>query len=428
MKKSVLTLFLLPLVITSLGACEKKSSENKNPTSPELDKVELVRLLSSAEVSDSNEACLKKIKEEFVGYEWTYTSYDSDLLFYSEENTTITKVTVKGDKYAEKKAESVTKTTNGFYTYNQINTTETKYAFFGDYLLTVDETYANVNVDNKYLTFSYSARNSDSTISSLTFDVTTSATYNLRLGIAKNGKVYGVYTNQNIEKSYGHNKEGKEVTYLDKTTKEVIAEYGTLEKPQLNFFKSYVKTEKNYDNETNVFSDYKVTSLRVDYYKYSYGEIGKSTEQTDLINSLVDSYVKGVNIRYSVLRQSEDGESYTNVGSGSPDYPGPGDYGQIDYRTGQYIFSRVEVPFYQNDFVTFTNECSLVSFDKKKGTITESTVTNETVNLKTHPKFVIRTINGVKYYGLKSASREGNYAMKFVSDGKTLEVSILSNY
>ena len=111
--KKKLFLLLLPLVMSMVG-CGKD-------VSPNMDKVDLARLLTNDEIDEA----LEKVKDNFAhklsGYEANMAMISDDLVNQKRETNASGSIKIKGDEYSESKMEMTTKVQNSFYSYTIIS-------------------------------------------------------------------------------------------------------------------------------------------------------------------------------------------------------------------------------------------------------------------------------------------------------------------
>ena len=267
--KKKLFLLLLPLAL-SMVSCGKD-------VDPKVDKVDLSRLLDDSEISE----VFKKVKDNFanklVAFDANAVLIDDDLIDQRTEASASGSAKIKGEEYAEIKAERVNKVKNNFYSYTTKMVMESKIAMFGKYVIELNETYTDNQKDKVDQTFDYYEVD-DETIatasSSLPIDSTSLS--DVTFGVDGLNNVYGVYSKETINTSEGRDKEGKDATFITKSTNELLIKLGNLKDPKLESYKIVSKRETNYDKELKIYKDYQLINSSVISYKYTYGNRGKN--------------------------------------------------------------------------------------------------------------------------------------------------------
>ena len=296
--KKKLFLFLLPLVMSMVG-CGKD-------VSPNMDKVDLARLLSNDEINEA----LEKVKDNFANklstQEANMVMLEDDLVDQKSETTVSGSLKIKGDEYAESSAEMTTKVQNSFYSYTDKTVMEGKTALFGNYYVSMSESYKDGQKDNKDKTFD-SLEKGEKTIvdacGSLPFSAST--LQNATIGVDKRDNIYVVYSQETINTQEGHDKDGKDATFIDKNTYEISAKLGSLKDPKVESYKVVRKHEANYNKELKVYKDYQVLESTVASYKFEYKSWGKNDGKDKFISSLPEKFISNASIVVSTYAKNE---------------------------------------------------------------------------------------------------------------------------
>ena len=299
--KKKLFLLLLPLAL-SMVSCGKD-------VDPKVDKVDLSRLLDDGEISE----VFKKVKDNFanklVAFDANSVLIDDDLIDQRTETSTSGSAKIKGEEYAEIKAERVNKVKNNFYSYTTKMVMESKIAMFGKYVIELNETYNDNQKDKVDQTFDYYEVD-DETIatasSSLPIDSTSLS--DVTFGVDGLNNVYGVYSKETINTSEGRDKEGKDATFITKSTNELLIKLGNLKDPKLESYKIVSKRETNYDKELKIYKDYQLINSSVISYKCTYGNRGKNDGKDKFINSLPEKAIGAASV--VTFRYRKDSSGY----------------------------------------------------------------------------------------------------------------------
>ena len=299
-----IVLFLLPLTL-SMVSCGKDLD-------PKVDKVDLVRLLNSSEIFDAFKLIEENYSKNLVSLDANYSLINDDLINQRTETEITGSIKIKGDGYSETKAEMSSKIKNNFYTYTSKMVQETKTAIFGDYYITLSESYKDGQKDQNNATIDYAS--SDGTTiaeASASLPITLSDLNNYTVGVDSFNNLYAVYSSETISTQEGRDNEGKDATFINKTTKEVLAKFGNLKNPRLESFKTVNKQEVNYNEELKVYKDYQTILSTVSSYKFQYGNLGRNDGKDKFINSLPERSLTAVSI--NCLRYYKTGgDSYTD--------------------------------------------------------------------------------------------------------------------
>lgn len=305
-----LILLLLPLTLAMIS-CGKDLE-------PKVDKVDLVRLLDDSEVA----FVFAKVKENYTNklssVEVNYALIDDDLINQRSETTISSSIKIKGDGYAEGKGEMVSKVKNNFYTYTTKTISENKVASFGNYYITLNESYKEGQKDIKNTYFEYSEANgkkitemassgpiSQSNFSSCTF------------GVDRSNNVYAVYSKENTTSVEGRDKDGKDATFIDKSTSEIFAKFGNLKDPKIESYKTVTIYETNYDEELTIYKKYQTVGSNVISYKFEYKNRDNNDGLDKFINSLPEKYVTAADVTVISYGKNGGANTYSEYTSSS---------------------------------------------------------------------------------------------------------------
>ena len=356
MKKKIF-LLLLPLTL-AMVSCGKD-------VDAKVDKVDLARLLNSEEISEA----LEKVKDNYANKlskcEMNAAYLSDDLVNQKREVNGSQTITIKGDEYAESKSEATTKVTQDFYSYSNKAIENKKVAAFGDYYLSYSESYNDGQTENKQERLNYSDKNSKSiseAIFALPFDE--SDIDQATIGVDKKDNMYAVYYRETIDTKEGHDQNGKDCTFKEKTTYEVSAKFGNLKDPKIESYKIVSKVEANYDKELKIYNKYQVLQSYVTSYKYEYKSRGSNDGKDSFISSLPNESVQGISFRWLAY------EDYYGDGSY---YGQTSDYANIssskkDFSSGS-LTAKTTLSFSKNYGYTFSGSASILKIDKSAKTI-----------------------------------------------------------
>ena len=336
------------------------------------------------------------------------------------------KYTIKGDEYAESHTEATTKVTNNFYSYTNKAVEDGKYAAFGKYYLRYRESYNDGQKDNKEQNLGYSSKAENSisdVVMGLPFDITdlNQAT----IGVDRKNNIYAVYSTENIVTSEGHDKNGKDATFIDKTTYEINAKFGNLKDPKIESYKIVQKHEANYDKELKMYSNYQTLSSQVVSYKYEYKSRGNDSGKNSFIDSLPEKSIQSANIvmaEYEMIGSNYiyNGASYLNPSSAKK-----------DFSSGSLTWKVNNIEFEKNCAYTFINQYTAMTINKTKEEITVDNKSDETLSLQSNASLDIVDVPNpsgsgyLKGYKLKADLTDTEFNLKFVSNGSTLVVSVI---
>ena len=317
--KKKLFLLLLPLVM-SMVSCGKD-------VSPNMDKVDLARLLDNDEINE----VLEKVKENFSkklsGQEANMVMLEDDLVDQKRETSVSGSLKIKGDEYAESTAEMTTKVQNSFYSYTDKTISEGKVAAFGEYYVSMSESYKDGQKDNKDKFFDGEDKGNKTIVDvagSLPFSASTLS--DATFGVDKRDNIYVVYSQETITTAEGHDKDGKDATFIDKNTYEISAKFGSLKDPKVESYKAVTKHEANYNKELKIYKDYQILTSSVVSYKFEYKNYGKNDGKDKFISSLPDKFISSASIAVSTYIKNESNvyqladQDFVSTSSDKTDY------------------------------------------------------------------------------------------------------------
>lgn len=310
---------------------------------PKMDKVDLARLLNNEEISEA----LEKVKDNFAnklsGYEANLVMINDDLVDQKRETSVTGSVKIKGDEYAETKGEMTTKVQNSFYTYTDKTISESKTAAFGKYFVSMTESYKDGQKDNKDKLFNSQERGDKTIVEAcVSLPFNSSSFDDATIGVDKRDNIFVVYSEETITTADGHDKDGKEATFIDKNSYEILGKFGNLKDPKLESYKVVRKHEANYNKELKTYKDYQLLESNVVSYKFEYKSLGKNDGKDKFISSLpekfistgeiyVSTYAKGEGNDYALLNQD-----YIDTSSNKIDF----DNGTYNCKLNNYLLSK----------------------------------------------------------------------------------------
>ena len=390
-----------------------------------MDKIDLARLLNDEEISEALEKVNENFDEKLTAIEVNAAVLDTDLVDKKTEANGTAKYTIKGDEYAESHTEMTTKVTNSFYTYTNKAVEDGKYAAFGKYYLRYRESYNDGQKDNKEQNLGYSSKGEYSIsdiIMGLPFG--SSDINQATIGVDRKNNIYAVYSTENIVTSEGHDKDGKDATFKDKTTYEINIKFGNLKDPRIESYKLVNKHEANYDKELKMYSNYQTLSSQVVSYKYEYKSRGNDSGKDNFIDFLPEKSIQ--NVELGMVGYQKLGNEYIHYGTTNL-YP---DSTKKDFSSGSLTAKVNNVEFRKDMAYTFVNSYYLMTLDKKNEEIILGTKYDETLSLAESASLDIVNVPNpdgagtVKGYQLKSGLTSTKLNLQFVSNGVTLNVSV----
>ena len=389
MKKKVF-LLLLPLVM-SLVSCGKD-------VSPNMDKIDLARLLSNDEINE----VLDKIEDNFVnklsGMEVNLAMIDDDLVDQKKETTMSGSLKIKGDEYAESNAEMTTKVQNSFYTYTDKQVINNKVAAFGEYYISMNETYKDGKKDDKTQLIDFDDKDGETivqTCTNLPFDE--DDIEDATVGVDKRDNIYVVYSEETIITKEGHDKDGKDATFIDKTTYEISGKLGSLKDPKVESYKIVRKMESNYDKQLKIYKDYQLVESNVTSYKFEYKNYGKNDGKDKFLNSLPEHFIDAGGVLANAYTKLEGESNYSIVGSNMLNLSSS----KINYDAGTYFAKLNNYQLNKNYAYTFDGLYSLITLDKSNQEIIFEDRQCDKFDLTASEDVIIETVNNVKYFKLK---------------------------
>ena len=275
-----------------------------------VDKVDLARLLDENEIAEVYKKVQNYFSEKLSTIEVNSVMIQDDLIDQRTETSISGKTVIKGDEYAETHAELETKVKNNFYTYSTKTVSESKVAAFGDYYVSLNETTKDGQKDNLSQRYEYVSKNDKKiadAVASLPFSTTSLA--DTTIGVDKRDNIYAVYSSETINTEEGKDKDGKDATFIEKTTREVYVKCGNLKEPKAEAYKIVNLRQTNYDKELKIYKDYQTVSSSVISYKFEYKNRGKNDGKDKFINSLPEKYVSAASVTMNAYYQ--DGGAYT---------------------------------------------------------------------------------------------------------------------
>ena len=389
MKKKVF-LLLLPLVM-SLVSCGKD-------VSPNMDKIDLARLLSNDEINEA----LDKIEDNFVnklsGMEVNLAMIYDDLVDQKKETTMSGSLKIKGDEYAESNAEMTTKVQNSFYTYTDKQVTNNKVAAFGEYYISMNESYKDGKKDDKTQLIDFDDKDGETivqTCTNLPFDE--DDIEDATVGVDKRDNIYIVYSEETIITKEGHDKDGKDATFIDKTTYEISGKLGSLKDPKVESYKIVRKMESNYDKQLKIYKDYQLVESNVVSYKFEYKNYGKNDGKDKFINSLPEHFIGAGEVFANAYTKLEGESNYSIVSSNMLNLSSS----KINYDAGTYFAKLNNYQLNKNYAYTFDGVYSLITLDKSNQEIIFEDRQCDKFDLTASEDVIIETVNNVKYFKLK---------------------------
>ena len=383
--KKKLFLLLFPLTLTMIS-CGKD-------VDAKVDKVDLARLLNNEEITEALEKIQDNYANKLSKCEINVAYLTDDLVNQKRELSGSQTVTIKGNEYAESKSEGTTKVTQDFYSYTNKTVENKKVAAFGDYYLSYSESYNDGQVSNKEERLNYTDKGTKSiseAIASLPF--TQGDINQATIGVDKKDNIYAVYYQETIDTQEGHDQNGKDCTFKEKTTYEVSAKFGTLKDPKIESYKIVRKKEANYDKELKIYNKYQVLESYVTSYKYEYKSRGNNDGMSSFISSLPSESVQNVNFVWRAYY----------------DYFGDGSY--YDYNSDNAIISSTKKDFSSGSLTAKTT----LSFSKTYGytfiasaTILKIDKSANTIEV-TQKNYQDITYNNFKSFDKKSTTINGN--------------------
>ena len=304
-KKLLLLLFPLTLAMVSCG----KDVDAK------LDKIDLARLLTDEEITEAFEKVKDNYADKLSGCEINAAGLQTDLINQKTESSASASYSIKGDEYAEGTATMETKVQNGFYSYTNKTTLTEKAAAFGKYYLSYEQVVNDGNNEDAEESL-YCSSIDDMAITefALSLPFTESDLSRATIGVDKNGTIYVAYFSESISTREGHDQNGKDCTFKDKSTYEMSGRFGTLKDPKIESYKIVRKIEANYDEELKIYSSYQVTQSSVVSYKYEYKDRGRNEGRDAFIDSLPDNYIESASVS-ALYYESYGSGSYVEAGS-----------------------------------------------------------------------------------------------------------------
>ena len=414
-KKLFLLLFPLTLVMVSCG----KDVDAK------VDKVDLARLLNSEEISEA----LEKVKDNYANKlskcEINAAYLSDDLVNQKREVNGSQTITIKGDEYAESKSEATTKVTQDFYSYSNKAVENGKVAAFGDYYLAYSESYNDGQTANKEERLSYSNKGTKSiseAIAPLPFsenDINQAT-----IGVDRRDNIYAVYYRETINTQEGHDQNGKDCTFKEKTTYEVSAKFGTLKDPKLESYKIVSKIEANYDKELKIYSKYQVLQSRVTSYKYEYKSRGSNDGKDNFISSLPNESVQNISFRWFAYYDYYGDGSYYDYNSDNANISST----KKDFSSGA-LTAKTTLSFSKTYGYTFSASASILKIDKSAKTIEVNQKNYQDIisynNFNSFEKKTVKvSSSNVELYYLKSdiSSITCNFTLIFTTTSLTVNI------
>lgn len=405
MKKQLLTLLPLVLMLISCG----------KDVDPKVNKVDLSRLLSQDEISSAFKTIADNFSNKLVGMEVNLSTLEDNLIDQKNENSATGTLKIKGDEYAEAKMESTSKLHNNFYTVSTKTAVDMKFAVFGKYFITYSETVKDNQKDNIEKTYEYVDMD-DNTISeaiaSLPLVSEDLSVYTI--GVDAFNTVYAVYSKESIYTNDGRDKEGKDATFIDKVTREVLVKCGNLKDPKMESYKVVEKHEANYNEERKIYSDYQIVSSSVMSYKFEYRNRGNNDGKDKFIKSLPDKYIDYSEIRRYVYSSSGSSGSYSPLTSEAITSASKQNYeeGLFTYKADKVQFTKVyaygfEAQYYE---ITIDKANQTISAENKK-------CASKTYNLSEDFEKVTTSINGqnIEIFKFKNdKTSNGSYNVEVV--------------
>ena len=412
MKKKLL-LLLLPLTLTMVS-CGKDVGANLN-------KVDLARLLNDEEIAEA----LEKVKDNFAdklsGCEVNVAVLETDLVNEKSEMSGTASYKIKGDEYAEAKIETTTKVTKDFYSYSDKETVNEKVAAFGKYYLSYQEETKDGQKDTKEEHFSYEEKG-DQSISDVIVGLPFSESQiNMAtIGVDRSNNIYMTYFSEAITSKEGHDQNGKDCVFKDKTTYEISGKFGNLKDPKMESYKIVRKVEANYDEELKIYSKYQVLQSYVSSYKFEYKNRGKNDGKDSFIDSLPEKSISNAQVGAAVYEVS--GSDYTRLGT----FMITPSSSKSDFSSGNLTLKASRVDIEKDWAFTFLDQYTEVKIDKSAKEITPESKNHSTVNLNPHGDFdIVDTAAYGKLYRLKDGLSDGFYNFKFELSSSALNVSII---
>lgn len=379
--KKKLFLLLLPLTLTMVS-CGKDLD-------PKVDKVDLVRLLDDAEIAEVYRKINDKFNNSVSAVEVNYSMIEDNLIDQRTETTVSGSVKIKGDEYSETKAEMTSKVKNNFYTYTAKTVTEGKVAAFGDYYVSMTESVKDDQKDAKNTQFEYSEKGDMNIVeASTSLPFTPSSFSDVTFGVDKGNNIYAVYNREAVNTTEGRDKDGKDASFIDKSTYEVYAKLGNLKDPKIESFKTVRLYEANYDEELKIYKNYQTVESTVMSYKFEYKNRGKNDGKEKFINSLPEKYIAGLSVTMNIYAERV-GYPYEYVGNQNlvtTAFKG-------NYSEDLFAFKANEVEFNKDYGYGFDAHYSEIAINKASQTITSTVKAAATTIIYPTNDMYTKTIN-----------------------------------
>ncbi len=366
--KKKLFLLLLPLTLTMVS-CGKDLD-------PKMDKVDLARLLDENEIAEAYRQVKNNFSNSLSTLTADYKTIEDDLINHKTESTLSGTTKIKGSEYAETSAEITTKVENDFYSYSSKTKSESKVAAFGEYYISMSETYKDGQKESTSERLEYYKKDDSSIVdacASLPFG--SSALNQATIGVDKKNVIYAVYSTETITTQEGKDKDGKDASFIDKTTYEINAKLGKLGDAKLESYKIVSKHEANYNKELKVYKDYQVLESNVASYKFEYKNRGNNDGKEKFINSLPEKYIASLSVTMNIYAEhvGYPYEYVTNQNFIPTAFKG-------NYSEDLFAFKANEVEFNKDYGYGFDARYSEIAINKASQTIT-STVKAATTNI-----------------------------------------------
>ena len=355
--KKKLFLLLLPLTL-SMVSCGKD-------VEAKMDKVDLARLLNDEEITQVFENVNESLTNRLSSVEVNIAVLSTDLVNQKREQSGSGKYVIKGEEYAEGKVEVETKVTSDFYSYTNKIVQEYKVAAFGEYYLNYSKSYTDGQTQNAEESLSYTTKGKKGIVQAIGSaptgegDVSTST-----IGVDKSNNVYLVYSSESMTTSEGRDKDGKDATFKEKSTVEILAKYGKLNDAKIESYKVVRKREVNYDKELKIYSDYQIIESYVTSYKFEYKSRGNNEGKDQFINSLPNESVQSGSVELRGYYDYGYGDYYLdyseNLSLSST---------KSDFYSGNYTAKATNVRFNPSYYYAFIGRRTALKIDKNAKTI-----------------------------------------------------------
>lgn len=390
-----------------------------------MDKVDLARLLNDEEITQVFENVNESLTNRLSSVEVNIAVLSTDLVNQKREQSGSGKYVIKGEEYAEGNVEIETKVTNDFYSYTNKIVQEYKVAAFGEYYLNYSKSYTDGQAQNAEESLSYTTKGKKGIVQAIGSaptgegDVSTST-----IGVDKSNNVYLVYSSESMTTSEGRDKDGKDATFKEKSTVEILAKYGKLSDAKIESYKVVRKREVNYDKELKIYSDYQIIESYVTSYKFEYKSRGNNEGKDQFINSLPNESVQSGSVELRGYYDYGYGDYYL-------------DYSETialsstkkDFYSGTMSAKALNVRFNPSYYYDFVGRRTILSIDKTNNEIevSQDIYSQRSLDIADYFDEVYTLVNGtgIFLYKLKDNSNNAYFDFELEFYSNALSMSIL---